>query len=206
MIVTAISELSRSRNKIEIDHQFAFVLYKGELRQYHLQEGGAIREEDYREIIDEVLPKRAKLRCMNLLQSRDYTEFQLRDKLKQGLYPPEVIDRAIAYVSSYHYIDDLCYAEDYITTHETTRSRQRITQDLYQKGISQETITQAWLTWETKGGFQDEQSMIQGLLRKKHYNPETTNFKEKQKLYAFLARKGYSPDIIRQTLKFQDVF
>ena len=200
MIVTGITELTQSRCKIELDHQFAFVLYKGELRQYHLREGETIREEDYREIIEEVLPKRAKLRCMNLLQSREYTEAQLRAKLHQGLYPPEIIDQAIAYVSSYHYIDDLRYAEDYITTHENTRSRGRIDQDLYRKGLAKETIEQAWLSWESKGGTQDEQTMIHTLLQKKHYNPETADFKEKQKLYAYLTRKGYSPGQIRHAL------
>ncbi len=201
MIVTGITELSQSRCKIELDHQFAFVLYKGELRQYHLREGESIKEEDYREIINEVLPKRAKLRCMNLLQSREYTETQLRDKLTQGLYPPKIIDQAIAYISSFHYIDDLRYAEDYITTHEDTRSRGRIDQDLYRKGLTKETIAQAWTNWEAKGGTQDEQSMIQSLLEKKHYNPETADLKEKQKIYAFLIRKGYSHEQVRCALE-----
>lgn len=201
MIITGITELTKSRCKIELDHQFAFVLYKGELRQYHLREGETIREEDYREIMDEVLPKRAKLRCMNLLQSREYTESQLRAKLTQGLYPEEIIDQAIAYISSYHYIDDLRYAEDYITTHENTRTRQRINQDLCRKGLSKEAIDQAWLSWESKGGIQDEQTMIQALLQKKHYNPETADYKEKQKLYAYLTRKGHTPDQIRQALE-----
>ena len=201
MIVTGITELTKSRSKIELDHQFAFVLYKGELLQYHLREGEAIREEDYREIIDEVLPKRAKKRCMNLLQSRQYTESQLRAKLDQGLYPPKIIDQAIDYISSYHYIDDLRYAEDYITTHETIRSRGRIEQDLYRKGLTKETIEQAWHTWESKGGTQDEYAMIQTLLQKKHYTPETSTYKEKQKLYAYLTRKGYAPDSIHHVLK-----
>ncbi len=201
MIVTGITELTKSRCKIELDHQFAFVLYKGELRQYHLREGEAIREEDYREIIDEVLPKRAKKRCMNLLQSREYTKSQLRAKLEQGLYPPEIIDQAIAYISSYHYIDDLRYAEDYITTHENTRSRGRINQDLYRKGLTKETIEQAWHIWESKGGTQDEYAMIQTILQKKHYTPETVTYKEKQKVYAYLARKGYSPDLIHNALQ-----
>ena len=121
MYITDIVQHNKNKYKIYVDYEFAFVLYKGELRQYHLREGETIREEDYREIMEEVLPKRAKLYCMNLLQSREYTESQLRAKLTQGLYPKEIIDQAIAYISSYHYIDDLRYAEDYITTHENTR-------------------------------------------------------------------------------------
>ncbi|MGN1146672.1 MAG: regulatory protein RecX, partial [Acetatifactor sp.] len=64
MIVTQIVEMSKTRSKIYIDQEFAFVLYKGELRLYHICEGQEIAWEDYRTIMEEVLPKRAKLRAM----------------------------------------------------------------------------------------------------------------------------------------------
>ena len=70
MTVTRIEELSRSRCKIYLEDSFAFVLYKGELRLFGVREQEELSEESYREIMQEVLPKRATLRCMNLLQSR----------------------------------------------------------------------------------------------------------------------------------------
>ena len=57
----------------------------------------------------DVLLKRAKLRCMNLLKSRDYTEYQLRMKLRQGVYPEDIIDAAVAYVASYGYVNDFLF-------------------------------------------------------------------------------------------------
>ena len=167
MLVTQVTELSKSRSKVYIDQEFAFVLYKGELRLYHIKEGEELRTEDYRTIMQEVLPKRAKLRAMNLLQGREYTTSQLRTKLQQGYYPPEIIEQAIEYVAGFHYIDDLRYAVDYITYHENSRSRRRIEQDLQGKGISSATIEEAWQNWRENGGKQDEQSMIRELLRKK---------------------------------------
>ena len=107
MLVPQVTELSKSRSKVYIDQEFAFVLYKGELRLYHIKEGQQLSEEDYRTIMQEVLPKRAKLRAMNLLQGREYTTAQLRTKLQQGFYPAEIIEQAIAYVAGFHYIDDL---------------------------------------------------------------------------------------------------
>ena len=104
MLVTQVTELSKSRSKVYIDQEFAFVLYKGELRLYHIKEGQQLSEEDYRTIMQEVLPKRAKLRAMNLLQGREYTTAQLRTKLQQGFYPAEIIEQAIAYVAGFHYI------------------------------------------------------------------------------------------------------
>ena len=50
-----------------IDDEFAFVLYKGELRLYHVAVGEEISQKDYDDILNQVLPKRAKLRAMNLL-------------------------------------------------------------------------------------------------------------------------------------------
>ncbi len=201
MLVTQVTELSKSRSKVYIDQEFAFVLYKGELRLYHIKEGEEIRPEDYRTIMQEVLPKRAKLRAMNLLQGREYTTSQLRTKLQQGYYPAEITEQAIAYVAGFHYIDDLRYAVDYITYHENSRSRRRIEQDLSGKGISAATIEEAWQTWRENGGEQDEQSMIRELLRKKHYDPDTKrDWKEQQKIYAFLARKGFSGEAIRKAI------
>lgn len=200
MRVTQIVELSKSRSKVYIEQEFAFVLYKGELRLYHVREGEEISREAYHTIMTEVLPKRAKLRAMNLLQSREYTTFQLRSKLKQGFYPETVIEEALEYVASFHYTDDLRYALDYITYQEDKRSRMRIEQDLQSKGVPREIIERAWAEWQEQGGAQNETAMIEELLRKKHYNTKSADRKEQQKIYAFLMRKGFSGEQIRKAM------
>ena len=206
MQITHIIELSKSRSKVYIDQEFAFVLYKGELRIYHIHEGAELSENDYLQIMREVLPKRAKLRAMNLLKSRQYTTQQLRIKLEQGFYPEEVIEEALSYVAGFHYIDDLQYAIDYITYHETGKSRKRMEQDLQRKGISKEVIEKAWQMWEADGGLQDEQEMISKLLEKKHYNPDTADYKEQQRIFAFLMRKGFSGEQIRKAMNNCDLY
>ena len=206
MIVTAVEELSKSRSRVMIDGEFAFVLYKGELRLYHICAGEEITRKDYDIIMKEVLPKRARLRAMNLLTKREYTEKQLRDKLREGQYPEEIIGDALAYVASFHYIDDFRYAVTYITDHESTRSRKRVEQDLIGKGISKEIMERAWEEWEAKGGRQDEESMIRQLLEKRKYDPETADWKERQKIWTFLMKKGFSGEAVRKVLKARDYF
>lgn len=200
MTVTMLSEVSASRVKVYIDEQPAFVLYKGELRKYGLREGEPIGEKIYEELIHGVLPKRAKLRCMNLIKSRDYTREQMKDKLEQGGYPEPVIEEALDYAVSGRYIDDLRYAENFITCSHEKKSRRRIENDLLQKGISAETIARAWAQWEDDGNEQDEDEQIRTLLAKKHFDAETADRKELQKMYAFLARKGFDGDKIRRAL------
>lgn len=200
MKVTRLEELSGSRSRVYIEQEFAFVLYKGELRSYHICEGEELAQSDYDEIINEVLPKRAKLRAMNLLKNREYTTKQLYDKLKEGCYPENIIEQALDYVAGYHYTDDLRYAETYISDHETTRSRRRIEQDLMEKGIDRITLEKAWQQWEQKGGVQDEEIMVRQLLDKRHYDPETADMKERRKNYGFLMRKGFSQDVVRRAI------
>ncbi|MCM1025271.1 MAG: recombination regulator RecX [Roseburia sp.] len=204
MRITETEELSKSRSRVWIDGEPAFVLYKGELRAYHINAGEEIAEEDYRTILEEVLPKRAKLRAMNLLTKREYTEKQLYDKLKSGGYPEEVIRTALDYVASFRYTDDLRYAVSYISDHETSRSRRRIEQDLLGKGIGRQTLEQAFDEWEARGGSQDEQAMIRALLRKRNYDPDTADFQERQKTYAFLMRKGFSGEAVGRALRFEE--
>ena len=200
MKITRIEEMTGSRSRVFIDGEFAFVLYRGELRTYHIVEGQELSREDHDAILTQVLPRRAKLRAMNLLKNREYTEKQLRDKLCEGGYPEQIVEEALSYVESFHYIDDLRYATAYITCHEDTRSRRRIQQDLLGRGIAPDLLEEAWREWEEQGGRQDEQAMIQELLRKRGYDPETADGKEKQKQGAFLMRRGFSGESVRKAL------
>lgn len=205
MIITQICDISRSRSRIDIDGQSAFVLYKGELRRFHLREGQEISMGSYQEIMTDLLPKRAKLRCMNLLQSRDYTRKQLMDKLLQGDYPQECIDEAIAYVESYGYVDDFRYAKNFIEYHIGNKSRRRIETDLLRKGIQRDLIQRAFEELDLLGVEQDEAAMISGLLRKKKFCIETATRQEQQKMFGYLYRRGFGTDAITKALSLDSV-
>ena len=90
MIVTDIKPVTKQKFQIEIDGQPAFVLYKGELFRYHLEQDREIEECIYTEIVDEILTKRAKLRAMHLLQKMDRTKWELERKLQESGYPQVV--------------------------------------------------------------------------------------------------------------------
>ena len=205
MIVTELIPISKGRYKVYIDQEFAFVLYKGELHVYELEVGAEVDGTCYEEIVSTVLPKRAKLRAMNLLQKRTYTTKQLRDKLKEGFYPEEIIEEAIAYVSSYHYLDDHRYALDYITYHAEMKSEKKLQYDLLNKGVPADIIAAAFDEWRELGGDQNEIEMIRKQLEKKKYSPDC-DIKEKQKVYSYLLRKGFSLENVNKVLGRMDSF
>lgn len=200
MIVTRIEEMSRSRSRVYLDESFAFVLYKGELRLYGILEGEELKEDVYLQIMDEVLPKRATLRAMNLLKSRPYTESQLCEKLQQGMYPQACIDTALDYVKSYRYVDDRQFAEEYIENQQEKKSRRVIEMDLLRKGIPKDMIEEAFLAQTELGNGPDEESLARQWMKKKHFDLKEADFKEKQKMAAFLYRKGIGGETIRKVL------
>ncbi len=200
MRVTQLANLGKGRYKVYIDERPAFVLYRGELNRLGIREGEEIHEESLLEIREQILPLRAKKRAMNLLLKREYTSSGLREKLRDGDYPETCIEEAVAYVESYGYVDDQRYARDFIVYNLDRKSRMRIEQDLMRKGIHKDTIRAVFEELEEGGTRQDEVAMIRGLLEKKKYDAKTADAQEKQRMYAFLYRKGFHADAINRAL------
>lgn len=200
MTVTQITGAARGRYRVYIEEQPAFLLYGGELKRLGIREGEKISEESLREIREEILPERAKKRAMNLLQKREYTAAGLREKLRNGEYPEDCIEEAVAYVEVYGYVDDLRYARDFITYNLDRKSRTRIEQDLIRKGVRKDIVRAVFEELEGEGTRQDEAAMIRNLLEKKKYDAETATGQEKQRMYAFLYRKGFHSDAINRAL------
>lgn len=200
MIVMQLTALSRGRYRVEMEDSTAFVLYRSELAKLDISEGGDVPEEILCRIREEILPLRAKKRVMNLLQKRDYTAAGLREKLREGAYPEACIEEALAYAASYGYVDDARYAEDFIRCQLEKKSRIRIEQDLINKGISKELIGEMFEKLAAEGTQQDEERMIRALLQKKNFDQRMATRQEKQRMYAFLYRRGFHTEAISRAL------
>jgi len=202
MIVTSIVPFDKSRNRIYIDGELAFVLYKGEMREYNIREDEMLSQQAYDRIMTETLPKRAKLRGMALLTKKPYTEKLLRDKYERSEYPGNIIDDAIDYLKSFNYINDVQYSLDYIYTYRNSRSITRIKNDLIGKGVKKQDIVEAInQTALSEDGLPNEIEQIKEILRKKRYNPDDATWEESRKMAASLMRKGYCTDKIRKCIK-----
>lgn len=195
--VTEIRKLSGGRCLVLLESGLQFPLYARELTDYELSEGEAIQEETLFQIMEETLTKRARLRAMHLLEQMDRTEFQLREKLRQAYYPEQVIDEAIGYVKSFHYLDDLRYAVSYLENHSSSKSLRQMEQELYSKGVAKEIVEQAVSECE----LPDEELQIIALLEKKHYDPSGADQKTQQRIYGFLMRRGYSMSAILHAIR-----
>lgn len=202
MTVTQIEAVAggKAKYRVFLDGQPAFVLYKGELSRYHIREGKVLDGETL-EKIGEVVRKRAKLRALHLLNSMERTEGQLCAKLEESGYPPEAVREAVDYVKSFGYVDDEGYARRFAQNRKGSKSRKEIRCSLLRKGLPAEVVDGAL---EETYRPEDSLEAIQRLAEKRHYDPATATFAEKQKLFAYLTRKGFRYDDIRQVIQVPD--
>lgn len=187
MIITAIEAGENKKYKVYLNDEPAFELYKSELKSCNLVKGMEVEEELHNKILYEIIGKRAKKRAMYILEKRDKTEKQLRDKLLENRYPPEIVQFAIDYVKSYGYIDDVSYAKRYIEYRSRNKSRKQLKMELYAKGISNEIIAEILENMED-----GEAETIRALILKKSREPWLLAEEEQRKLKLFLMRKGFA--------------
>ena len=198
MNITKLEALTKTKFKVFLDGEFAFVLYKGELSRYGIKEDGKLNEETYHVIVDELLTKRAKLRAMHLLEAMDRTESGLRDKLKDNGYPEIAIERAVDYVKSFGYINDERYAFNFINNRKDSKSRREIYALLCRKGIDKETMDNAFMEVYEQS---DDKEAIRRLINKRHVDVNNCSREELTKLYGYLGRKGFGYEDIRQVIQ-----
>lgn len=194
--VTQIEQYQKNKFKVYLNDEFAFVLYKGELAKQKIEEGTVISEEMYSGIIREILNKRAIKRAMYLLKAMERTEHQLREKLRENLYPEESIDAAVAYVSSYHYVNDEDYARRYTQAKSGSKSRRRIEQELKEKGISKDKIERA-----VQEADCNDRNLIREIILKKSKSVDVQDQKQKQKIIRHLLYKGFAWEDIRTEME-----
>lgn len=194
MTVTDIKDYKKGRYEIYLNDEFAFILYKSELKTYGVKQGAELSDEMLSEITDVVLKKRCKKRAMNILLKGDLTEMKLRSKLADGKYSEDVIDDAIKYVKSYHYIDDRRYAMSFISAKSMTDSKNTIRRKLIEKGVSKDIIDSCIEEYyvEDELNRDVERELIEKLLKKKCRDFTNLEYNDKQKLIASVMRKGFS--------------
>ena len=140
--------------------------------------------------------REARNKGLYYLQFSGKTENEMRKKLAEQGFSPASVEDAVLFLKHYRYLDDEDYARRYVEKNGNKKSIRQMKFDLRQKGIGDDLVEMVFEDMEV-----DEPSQILGLLRKKNYDPEEPDPAKRQKIYAFLARKGFSYEAINSAMK-----
>ena len=135
-----------------------------------------------------------------LLKFRPRSANELAERLKRKGFEPAVVRGVVAFLQERRFIDDAAFARGWI---ESRLARPygftRIRQELKLKGVAPEIV--ARLIEEKKEEFSEEEA-VRSLIRAKMkrlagIEPQ----KARQRIYGYLIRRGFSPDIIIDTFQ-----
>ena len=199
MEIKNITDFKSNKVKIEAEG-VTFALYKSDLKKYDIKTG-EIEDDVYNEIIKEILPKRALDRSLKIITGRDMTEGMIKDKLKEDLYPEDIIDSVIEKLKSERLINDERFIRGFIEGKSSKKSKRDIMAALALKRVNMNQAERIYDELSSEGSLSDEKELIIKLLEKRHYDFENADFDERQKQIRYLMGKGFSFDSIHSALK-----
>ncbi len=200
MIITDIQEQTKQKNRVSIfiDGKFAFGMDKNDLSFMGLKTGMELTTERYDYIVDNTVYVKAYQKADRFIGFKMRTEKEVRDKLKEDEYSPDIIERVIASMLKYKYIDDeafsLMYAKDCRKLKKW--GPQRIKSELFKKGVNENIIDKAL----SELNIEDTDQIIEGLLEKRIKNTPI-DLKEKQRHFNFLLRRGFNAEDIKRVIE-----
>lgn len=142
-------------------------------------------------------------RALRLLSFRARSAKELEKRLIEKGEPRDQVERVLARLLSSGLLDDARFAEAKARSGIVgkARSRRRIEQDLARKGVARDVADAAIRQVMADEGT-DEAAVAERAARKKLRSlARLDGAEQRQKLYAYLARQGYAPDVVRRVLR-----
>lgn len=140
---------------------------------------------------------KAKEYALRSLTCKDQTEGQIRRKLRQRDYSPEVMDEVLDFLKAYNYINDERFLEQYVACHCKRLNRKQLLERLADKGIKGVRIDEYLELYQY-----DEAELLKKAVRKYVKGKDLSDFKVRQKVMAHFLQKGYSSSVIRNVVHF----
>ena len=188
------------RNKIYLDTEEIMDISPLIRQKYDLKVNDSIER-----FYDEISYEASLEKGIFLISLKDRTKKEIRLKLEEKFRNKSAILKAIEKLEELGYLNDLNYAISYIEGR--TYGKNRISYNLFQKGIDKVTVEKAYLTLDEEKEDNVDDTKLEKLIEKNskkiniNNEREEKKLKEEQKFIQYLARQGFSLDKIFKKLK-----
>ena len=192
-IITGLETQKRNarRVNVHVDGVYAFSLSLDEAARLH--KGQVLTGADIARLQGEDEVQRAVDRALRFLAVRPRSEQEVRQSLRLKEVPPAVIDLALERLRTLGYLDDHAFAEFWASDRRQFKplSTRALRYELRQKGVSADIIDDVVREQDdSEEAYRAAQSQIR---RVRSAQPQEL----RQKLMAFLARRGFGPGVSR---------
>ena len=145
--------------------------------------------------------KKAKAHALQYLSYRDRSKWELNQYLCKKEHSPSVIQKTLDYLTELNYVDDQRFALQWgqYKINKNKLGKNRLYLELLGKGVNKEIIEDILSTLYEKN---PEMELAVQCARKKWVTLKSFQEKKKKRLLVqYLQRKGFSSDIIYQSVR-----
>ena len=199
MELTAVEPRRRGLVHLYIDGEPAVKIDREVFIKSRLSPGDEISDEELHRLILDSDNRRATEKALYLLEYRDHTSKELREKIARTAASREAAEAAVEKMEELGLVNDDDYGRRYareLFEHKRF-GPMRARQELRQKGIRPELIDELLSEYEDPEAF----SMRIGEILEKKYSGWQEDEKIKRRAYAALQRMGYSYEHIREGMR-----
>ena len=199
-IITKIEAQKKNTDRVNIyiNDEFFMSVFTELVYTFNLKKGMTIDKDSLKSLLDNDMYIKAKNKALNILSKADQSEKKIREKLSSD-FEDSTIDKVLTFLKDNKFIDDNLLAQKIVNTNVNLNKcgKNKIKQNLYNKGIDLESISEAISNIDYNTEFENAM-----YLAKKRYDRIKNDDKRKiyQKLSQHLAYKGFSYDIIKSVL------
>jgi len=196
-----VQQHQSTRVSIFLDGAFAFGVSQELVRQWGLWVGRRLSVEDQGHLRDAEQLLAAQTTALQYLAARPRTAHEVRQKLRRSSVTDQVADQVIARFQVCGVFDDTVYVHVYLISRLANRGYgpQRLRQELQQRGIGRALVEDA-VQQDLAAGEVLTAARAQAAKRWPRLARETDRAKRRQKLWAFLRRRGFPAAIVQQVL------
>jgi regulatory protein len=194
-IITAlkIQERNKERVNVFLDEQFAFAVTAVVAAALH--KGQYLSDVEIERFKSGDQLDKAYDHAIRYLGFRPRSQAEVERYLREKDYPPEVIAQTIQRLQQQQFVDDQAFAQFWLENREKfkPRGRQALRYELRQKGLASDVIDEALTDLD-----EDESAwgaVSSKLSRWRNLDEQTF----KQKVMAFLSRRGFNYEVASQT-------
>jgi regulatory protein len=199
--ITALVAQKKNKDRVNVylDGKFAFGL--AAIEAVKLRRGQALSDEDIARLRGADDVEKAHNRALHFLSFRPRSEAEVRRNLKDGGVAPDAIETVVERLARAGLLDDRAFAQYWLENRGQFRPRsaRALKIELRQKGVDAESIDEAL---QAAAHDEDEAAFQAALPRARRLaaqHPDVNEFK--QKLGAFLARRGFAYEVARDAVR-----
>lgn len=189
------------RLNVHVDGAFRFALAAEIVLAEHLRVGDEVSETRIAELEGSDAAWKAREAALVLLAFRPRTAAELRRRLREKGYAPEVADACVERLGELGMVDDSSFAEMFVRDRVRLRPKGKriLAQELRVRGVEGETAQAAIEEVMERENATETDLARQAAAR---WRPRTGEDPQsaRRRLYAFLARRGFGADAIMPVL------